>query len=97
MSVVVLHELYFGAYRSTNVAANLARLNHLPFEVLPLDANDAQHAGIIRAQLAAAGSPIGPYDVLIAAQAVVRERTLVTRNIREFERVVGLAVLNWES
>jgi tRNA(fMet)-specific endonuclease VapC len=47
--------------------------------------------------LKARGTPIGPYDTLIAGQAMARGLTLVTRNTREFERVVGLSVENWES
>lgn len=55
-----------------------------------------RHAGEIRAALAAQGAPIGGYDVLIAGQARSRSLTLVTRNMREFQRVDGLRVENWE-
>ena len=57
---------------------------------------DARKAGEIRAVLAAAGTPIGPYDVLIAGQALARDVTLVIRNVREFSRVPGLRVEDWE-
>ena len=50
-----------------------------------------------RAQLAAAGTPIGPYDVLIAGQARARQLVLVTHNVREFSRVAGLAVEDWHA
>ena len=49
----------------------------------------------MRAVLEAAGTPIGPYDTLIAATALRHQSTLVTRNVREFERVPGLQRLNW--
>jgi tRNA(fMet)-specific endonuclease VapC len=68
---------------------------HLDFKVLGFDANDARHAGQVRASLAAAGTPIGPYDVLIAGQALARNLTLVTSNVREFRRVPGLRVKDW--
>jgi tRNA(fMet)-specific endonuclease VapC len=64
-------------------------------EVLPIDDEDALVAGQIRATLRAAGTPIGPYDVMIAGHALRRGATLVTANIREFERVDGLTIKNW--
>jgi tRNA(fMet)-specific endonuclease VapC len=62
--------------------------------VVEFDREDAVEAGRIRAELALAGTPIGPYDVLIAGQAKARGLTL-TRNLREFDRVRGLRVQNW--
>ena len=65
------------------------------FEFAPFDAADAREAGGIRAVLERAGSPIGPFDYLIAAQARRRGAALVTTNLREFERVQGLIVTDW--
>jgi tRNA(fMet)-specific endonuclease VapC len=96
ISAIVGHELYFGAYKGRRTAENLALIERLRFPMLEFDREDAQRAGEIRAALAAAGSAIGPYDVLIAGQALARDMTLVTRNLREFGRVPGLAVENWE-
>ncbi len=93
---IVAHELYYGAYRSRRVAENLARVEALQFEVLEFDGEDARMAGQARAATSAAGTPIGPYDVLIAGQALARDLTLVTHNVREFERVSGLKVEDWE-
>jgi len=95
VSAVVMHELYFGAFESQRRERNLALVDALRFEVLPLDTEDARHAGEIRAWLAAQGTPIGAYDILIAGQARARDLTLVTRNRREFERVAGLRVEDW--
>ncbi|WP_322089779.1 type II toxin-antitoxin system VapC family toxin [Burkholderia sp. BCC1999] len=92
---IVAHELYYGAYKSQRVEANVARVEALQFEVVSFDVEDAQHAGEIRAHLIAAGTPIGPYDALIAGQARARQLVLVTHNIREFERVQGLQVEDW--
>ena len=65
------------------------------FEFAPFDAADAREAGSIRAALERAGRPIGPYDILIAAQARRRGAILVTSNVREFERVPGLLLVDW--
>jgi tRNA(fMet)-specific endonuclease VapC len=95
LSAVVTHELYFGAYKSGRVEANLARLHALRFEVLPFDFEDSIVAGEIRAKLRVKGIPIGPYDLLIAAQAVGRGMVLVTANVKEFCRVDGLKIQDW--
>lgn len=94
---IVCHELYFGAYKSRKVAFNLEtlRLLFLDFDVLPFEHEDARVAGEIRALLSAAGTPIGPYDSLIAGQAKARGLTLVTNNLREFERVDALKLEDW--
>jgi tRNA(fMet)-specific endonuclease VapC len=95
LSSIVAHELYYGAFKSQRRGENLARLDAIRFEVLPFDKEDAIAAGEIRAILATAGSPIGPYDVLIAGQARSRGLVLVTDNLREFRRVADLQVENW--
>ncbi len=95
VSAVVLHELYWGAYRSTRVEHNLAQVDALAFPVLDLDLDDAREAGRLRAELAAVGLPIGGYDLLIAGQARARGLIVVTANTREFERVAGLSVEDW--
>ena len=55
----------------------------------------ATHAGRIRAELARAGTPIGPHDQMIAGHARGLGLTLVSNNLREFERVQGLLMENW--
>jgi tRNA(fMet)-specific endonuclease VapC len=64
---------------------------------LPFEIEDAEEAGDIRAALERAGTPIGPYDILIAAQARRRGAILVTANEHEFARVPGLMVEDWSS
>src|SRR5262249_5269684 len=96
VSAVVIHELYYGAFKSQRVEQNVARVDALQFSVLEFDEQDARHAGQIRAHLASKGRPIGPYDVLIAGQARARELTLVTHNTTEFDRVQGLKVEDWK-
>lgn len=75
----------------------MAVFDSLKFPVLDFDRDDARQAGVIRAELSTRGMPIGPYDVLIAGQAVARDLTLVTRNTREFSRVPGLRLADWEA
>lgn len=95
LSAIVFHELFYGAFKSQRVTANLERVEELRFETIEFDREDARSAGEIRAQLAKAGLPIGPYDVLIAGQARARDLTLVTHNVREFQRVAGLRMESW--
>ena len=97
LSSIVTHELYFGAYKSQFPDANLKRLDTLRFEVLAFDKEDSIAAGKVRAELALAGTPIGPFDVLIAGQALCSGLTLVTANTREFVRVQGLTVEDWSA
>ena len=96
VSAVVIHELYYGTFKSQRVERNVARVDALQFQILELDAEDARSAGEIRAHLAAQGTPIGPYDVLIAGQAKARALTLVTHNTSEFRRVPQLKVEDWK-
>ncbi len=92
---VVMHELYFGAHKSTRARENVALLDALQFITLEFDREDAEAAGEIRAHLSRLGQTIGPYDVLIAGQARARGLILVTHNRREFERVPGLRIEDW--
>ena len=96
VSAVVIHELYYGAFKSQRVEKNVARVDALRFPVVEFDHEDARQAGEIRAHLASKGTPIGPYDVLIAGQAKARKLTLVTHNTTEFQRVSGLKVEDWK-
>jgi tRNA(fMet)-specific endonuclease VapC len=98
MSTIVLYELRFGIAGSARRERNEAVLAHfmtLPLTVAPFEPDDATQAGDIRAHLEREGVPIGPYDILIAAQARRRRAVLVTRNRREFDRVPGLMVTDW--
>ena len=97
VSAIAAHELFYGAYKSQRKTQNLARVDGLQFVVLEFDQEDARQAGEIRAALAGAGTPIGPYDVLIAGQARARGLIVVTHNTGEFSRVNGLDVEDWQT
>lgn len=96
-SSLVYFELWYGVSRSVESRSNTERLRRTlaGVEVLALDQEDARVAGEIRAQLQRMKQPIGPYDTLIAAQALARGMVLITANEREFRRVAGLQVENW--
>ncbi|MBV8547226.1 MAG: type II toxin-antitoxin system VapC family toxin [Acidobacteria bacterium] len=96
VSAIVIHELYYGAHKSQRVALNVAAIEALRFSVVDFDEDDARNAGELRALLASRGTPVGPYDVLIAGQAKSRKLTLVTGNTAEFARVPDLRIEDWE-
>lgn len=97
LSVIVLAEREFGVIKGGNVAQRrkLQALEQL-LNVEPFTREDASRYATLRHQLEARGQGIGPFDTLIAAQALRLGATVVTRNVREFGRVPGLAVENWE-
>ena len=95
-SIVVAAELRYGASKrgskklTSMVAAALSAI-----EVLPLDIPADHQYGRLRSRLSAQGIMIGPNDMLIAAHALAEKLTLVTDNIKEFNRIEGLSVVNW--
>ncbi len=98
ISTVVRAELIHGAHRSARMQENLELLTRFfePFASLPFDDESAEHYGAIRSQLERAGTPIGSNDLLIAATARAHGLILVSHNTREFLRVSGLKVEDWE-
>ena len=95
---VVKAELAYGAARSRDPGRTMAGIAAFvaPFTSLPFDDACVSAYGRIRAQLEQAGRPVGPNDLMIAAIAVTHGLTLVTHNTREFERIVGLSLTDWE-
>lgn len=92
-------ELWYGVAKSTRQEQNRARLLTLLkwLPSLPFAGLATERFGEIRAFLASQGTPIGPYDLQIAAIAVAHQLTVVTHNTREFERVPGLQIEDWLS
>lgn len=97
ISSIVSHELFYGAFKSKRIDHNIALLDGMQFVILHFDEEDARESGKIRAALAVEGTPIGPYDVLIAGQARVRNLILITHNTREFGRVPDLKIEDWQA
>lgn len=91
-------ELTYGAYHSAKPSQNLRAITRFvePFISLPFDDNCVDGYGRIRSDLARLGTPMGPYDMMIAATAVSHNLTLVTHNTNEFARVTGLLLEDWE-
>ena len=98
VSTVVAFELWYGVAKSQHQEVNAERLDTFlagPIRLMAFEEEDARTAGTIRAELEAAGRPIGAYDLLIAGQAVRHKVTLVTANEKEFARVQGLIWEDW--
>ena len=97
ISTITIAELEYGVYRSQRADQNrIALLEFLvPFIILDFDQSAAAIYGSIRASLESRGTPIGPMDLLLAAQAMSRQLVLVTNNEKEFRRVRGLQIENW--
>ena len=95
---IVKAEMYFGAKRSHNPAKTRAEQDEFLalFQSLPFDDDAAEFYSDIRAELALRGTPIGPNDLMIAAIALANQLTLITHNVREFSRVTGLQLEDWE-
>ncbi|CAG8869446.1 tRNA(fMet)-specific endonuclease VapC [Pseudomonas fluorescens] len=97
ISTITMMELIYGAEKSAAPERNLSVIEGFAarLEVLDYDRHAAVHSGQLRAELAQAGTPIGPYDQMIAGHARSLGLLLVTNNLREFQRVPGLRVEDW--
>ena len=94
---VVLYEIEYGIARSTSPKKRMKQLEELCalVEVLPFGNEEAKTSAIIRASLEKKGTPIGPYDVMIAGTALGKQGVLVTNNTKEFKRVARLKIVDW--
>lgn len=99
ISAVTIGELECGIAKSLYPEKNrIALLEFLgSFEIVPYTDIDTEAFGYIRACLNKKGTPIGPYDLQIAAQCISRDLVLITNNVKEFERVPDLKIENWVS
>ncbi len=99
LSMIVYHELMYGAAHSERRQANESKIALFiasgGLKLLDFEEADAREAADIRAHLRELGKPIGPYDVLIAGHARRAGASLVTADFREFARVPGLIVVDW--
>ncbi len=97
ISSITFAELQYGIFKSQQKEKNsIALINFLaPIEILPFSDKSAIFYGEIRADLENKGQVIGAYDLLIAAQAISENLTLITNNVKEFNKIKSLRVLNW--
>jgi tRNA(fMet)-specific endonuclease VapC len=99
ISTITSYELHTGVAKCASPIKEQAKVDLLlrTVALLPFDQMAAREAGRIRALLESRGEMIGPYDVLLAAQALASGLTLVTANTGEFQRVPGLTLENWQA
>ena len=97
ISSITVSELYYGVYKSLYVEKNILALEHFlrPFDILEYDLHASIEYGKITATLEKSGKVIGGLNMMIAAHALSNKMTLVTNNIKEFERVENLVLDNW--
>lgn len=97
LPTIVLFELFVGIAKTSGSEKRKMQLEQVvqTVNILPFRREEAEHAAAIRANLEARGCPIGPYDILIAATALACKGTLVTHNLKEFNRIDGLQIEDW--
>jgi len=97
ISTITIAELEYGVTKSLHPDQNRAALLEflIPFTIMDFDQIASLHYGQIRMSLESKGMPIGPTDLLLAAQAKSRNLTLVTNNEEEFQRIDSLRLENW--
>lgn len=98
ISTVTLFELFAGVECCQNPERERIKVARLiaPLHLIPFDADAAAEAARIRWLLERQGNPIGPYDLQLAGQALANDVTLVTHNTKEFQRVPGLRLTDWQ-
>ena len=97
ISTITAFELFTGVQKCRNKAAEEAKVRLLLSPVLwiEFDLNAAEQAALVRAELESKGQTIGPYDLLLAGQAIALGITLATNNTKEFSRIPALRVEDW--
>lgn len=97
ISIITLMELHYGAYKSQNVDANLAKVKALEqfVKVIPVNQECVGIFASIKAKLEAVGTRLDDFDLIIASCALTHNLTLVTNNTKHFGRIHGLTIDNW--
>lgn len=97
ISTITLAELHYGIMKSSNPKKNQEALDKflIPMEIVSYDYSATIEYGKIRAELEKKGTPIGPLDTLIASHSRSLNLTLVTNNVKEFNRIADLKIENW--
>lgn len=94
---IVKSELLLGAHKSQKTKENLEKISLFlfPYAIIPFDDAGSYEYALIRSDLEKRGQLIGPNDIIIASTVKANNGTLITNNVREFNRVNGLIVQNW--
>ncbi|MBE9521297.1 MAG: type II toxin-antitoxin system VapC family toxin [Proteobacteria bacterium] len=97
ISIITLMELYYGAYKSEYVDANIAKIKTLEqsLEILPTGQETAEIFGKLKSRLESGGNRLDDFDLIIASTALAHNLVLVTNNEKHFQRIEGLRLENW--
>ena len=97
LSVISLMELYYGAYKSQQVTGNLAKIRTLEskLEIIPVSRESSEVFGMLKANLEKQGTPLDDFDLTLASCALAHNLGLVTNNVKHFQRIEGLRLVNW--
>ena len=97
ISIITLMELYYGAYKSQHVDANIAKIKTLEqsLEIFTTGQETAEIYGRLKAKLESVGSRLDDFDLIIASTALTHNLVLVTNNEKHFQRIEGLKLENW--
>jgi tRNA(fMet)-specific endonuclease VapC len=97
LSVISLMELYYGAYKSQQVTSNLAKIRTLEskLEIMPVGRESSEIFGMLKANLEKQGTPLDDFDLTLASCALAHNLVLVTNNVKHFQRIDGLRLVNW--
>ena len=97
LSTITLMELYYGAYKSHKVTSNIAKIKALEqsLEIIHIGMESAEIFGMLKAQLEVNGTRLDDFDLILASCALSRNLTLVTNNLKHFQRIDGLKLANW--
>ena len=97
ISIITLMELYYGAYKSQHVDANLAKIKTLEqsLDILITGQETAEIFGKLKSKLESIGNRLDDFDLIIASTALTHNLVLVTNNEKHFQRIEGLKLENW--
>ena len=97
ISAVTLMELYYGAYKSKQVANNLAKIKTIEsaLEIIPVNREMVEIFGVLKSHLQKGGKPLDDFDLILAATAMSHNLIIVTNNEKHFGRIDGLKMENW--
>ncbi|PIP39084.1 MAG: VapC toxin family PIN domain ribonuclease [Desulfobacterales bacterium CG23_combo_of_CG06-09_8_20_14_all_51_8] len=97
ISAVTLMELYYGAYKSSHVESNLAKVKAIESSmgIFPVSQTLVEIFGLLKSNLEKTGTPLDDFDLVLAATALSHNLILVTNNTKHFQRINGLKIENW--
>jgi len=98
VSVITLMELYYGAYKSQKISTNLAKIKKIEtsLEVIPVEEDAVAVFGSLKAKHETQGNRLDDFDLAIATCALVNDLTLISNNLKHFQRIEGLKLDNWK-